>query len=359
MFGTGGIASSTFGQAPPKPPIAESTTVIKAAPAPSERVTAMTVDPQDRPVLVGESASKIITCGDLPSAPQYGDRSFIGRFTATGQVDTSFVTNGALGDEAALPATAVATGPDAEIAAAFAPDNCSRGGSPYWAGTEVLSAAGATQARMEGTTGRVAIDAHRRTIVAGGNEIRRFRINGDPDPQFGKNGRGFLALAEELEDTSLVVDSRERPLIAAAPDWLYSEGQPGAKVVVGRLTATGKADPSFGSKGSVAVGFGAKATVTRPQLVLDGKRGVVIVAPVKTEALNTGYGLAFARLSTSSNDLHRERSPASRVAGLGPGGRVAIEPVRDRSPASRRRTGQAHGVSCPSFGKNGRFIPGG
>jgi uncharacterized delta-60 repeat protein len=127
-----------------------------------------------------------------------------------------------------------------------------------------------------------------RTIV----KVARLLPTGGFDPSFGGDGRATLAAARgNLELTQGAVDSTGRVLVAGS----YAEpGRPNQRTFfLGRLTAAGDRDRSFGQAGLTVTGWGKGAAAVGTSLLLQPGRAV-LGGTSRGSHYGAGSGLALA-----------------------------------------------------------------
>jgi uncharacterized delta-60 repeat protein len=110
----------------------------------------------------------------------------------------------------------------------------------------------------------VVIDADGRVVIAGraGNDLllARFRADGDPDPTFGSDGVVRIDLGARERALGLAIDARGRLVVAG----MRTTGD-GAAMLLARVRPGGSLDPRFHVDGWRALRAGARATDVRVQ----------------------------------------------------------------------------------------------
>ena len=315
-FGAGGVFSSALGQQPPQivPPVSIVMLNNTQPPAePSTSVTALTVDDQDRPILVGVSPNRVLPCSYLTGTAAFLDRTFTARLTVGGTLDGTFGAGGVVTDETIESPRPPALRPNGTLALLTPIERACRrsperepsrvtvlpgNGAQGWSFETVLANAsgGETQPVAVATDprGRIVVLQAQKS-VAEDVIVGRYLASGTPDRTFGKDGIAFFKMPADTEPSDLRVDAAGRPLVA-----MRSGEAAGNKFVLRRLTTAGKLDRSFGIAGTVESGFGAAATLAAPRISL-GKGGIVLSAtatggPFRT----TGYGLVLSRTSAAA-----------------------------------------------------------
>jgi uncharacterized delta-60 repeat protein len=210
----------------------------------------------------------------------------------------------------------------------------------------------------------VAIDSHRRVIVAGYTysngdtdfAVARFKWNGDLDSSFGGDGKvttDFGAVGDYAR--SVAIDSHDRVVVAG-----YSQGgSRRANFALARYRSNGQLDPSFGTGGTVITDFGGgggAAAVTidsRGRIVAAGSapaaQGDFALARFKPDgSLNPSFGHGGEVVTNLPHNGDGVASVAidsrNRIVAVGGAGSVAIARYR------------ATGALDRSFGRGGKKV---
>jgi uncharacterized delta-60 repeat protein len=157
-------------------------------------------------------------------------------------------------------------------------------------------------ARPAHSLGSLAVDSQGRFLGLEGTEILeteglpgstkliRLLSNGDFDPSFGENGGVPLKKFGEESVGGLVIDSKQRPIVAGG-DTKFRFVRQGTK---------GKVDKSFGDHGWIEVGFGKGSKASPTGLTIDAKGRILAVGRVTSPALKTGEGICLTRILPGS-----------------------------------------------------------
>jgi uncharacterized delta-60 repeat protein len=256
----------------------------------------------------------ITVAGDLRGSG--GEAALVARFTANGALDTTFSGTGSrldrfgagLGPGARQRVGGVAVAPDGSTVVAGV------------AGYQIMVARYLPNGELDGLFG------------AGGVVLRDLSAGGGmPD------GTGLAAVALAPDGQIVVAGS-----VGVAPDDPYGENDPGEQVVVGRLSARGVPDPSFGLGGFSLIQLGARSA-RRP-------------ARSKVTALGLGPGgtIVVAGRSSGTNGADRAIVVRLTAAGLldsrfGRAGRLVLQ--LGRGSAARPASSALHALALRPDGR--------
>jgi uncharacterized delta-60 repeat protein len=306
-------------------------------------VSDLAVDSLGRVLVAGSSTA---TSG----AGQSSESAFVVRYTPDGRPDPSFGEEGVVVTDFGLPGPRVAAGESAPAsrvrAFGIAVDHNDR---VIIAGTR-LSAIGPCR----GTIGLPYAEAF----------VARLDSDGRRDTSFGRAGVVSLMEGPELGDdiqdlNAPVVDANGRIYLSTRPTGPCDEGE---AALVGRLDASGRADPSFGDGGWVRVAGGAPGSFLPFSITLDSRNRLLLLASgaqgaaiVKRVLPRGAVDRTFGRRGVAT-----VRGPSGRflVAGqaIDGSGRVLISGTFGRSFFLGRLT--SGGQVDHSFGRSGRVITG-
>jgi len=143
----------------------------------------------------------------------------------------------------------------------------------------------------------IAVDGHGRLLLAGSSRpsgaargapaVRRMSATGSLDDRFGKDGVAYPLGRKDGEAADLTLDPSGRPAIAAT----CACGPEGDDdFAIGRLTARGKPDASFGRRGRAYVSFGRRDA--RPTSIAVDPAGRMIAAGSVRVASRTDWAVA-------------------------------------------------------------------
>jgi uncharacterized delta-60 repeat protein len=302
-FAQGGVLRTDFGMAPP------SLNRFPERPEPSPpltRLNGIALDPDGRIVLSG---TRVFHIGSCRGGINYLHReAFVVRLLEGGDVDSGLGQGGAVfvpRTPAVAPAALVPGSPGAlYLMDGPVGGDCDFG---YQRRITRLGSNGSPEgsfvvARPEfGASWDIAamtVDRRGRILVAEHDEkgavVRRL-AGGGFDRSFGKKGAvrldplgtgGFIPSAIQVDQTGKIV--------VAGFNYPGFEEEP-RKVLVGRLTAKGAVDRSFGSKGWSVTRFGRRSRVGPPDIALSKGGRVLLGAEITRPSLPGGEGIALAR----------------------------------------------------------------
>jgi len=211
----------------------------------------------------------ITVAGDVRGSG--GEGALVARFTASGALDTTFAGIGSRLDR---------------FGAGLSP-----GGLRQRAGAVAVAPDGSTV--VAGVAGgqimvaRYLPDGHLDGLFGAGGAVLRDLSAGGGMPE----GTGLAAVALTADGRIVVAGS-----VGVAPDDPYGENEPGEQVVVGRLSARGVPDPSFGNAGFSLIGLGARSA----------RR------PARSKITALGLGSARQARSSSRGARARRTAPIAR-----------------------------------------------
>ena len=291
-FGMNGFVSSTLGV---QPPINKSIEPgdLPEFDAPEVQVTGLTVDSEDRPVLTGTATTAIGSCRDVISAAFH--ESFVARFTALGEFDSTFSGSGVRLDEMETAAENPMIDPTGGVLyQRWVGPQCERDESDT-IGVARLSPEGiADPAFGSDATGQfrtasaIAVDRIGGVLLLANGEgeneyspnrlegtlkptrIMRLRLNGTLDPSFGRAGTQVLPQARGLDVNVIATDNQGRVLVAGSQE-------SGGSFALLRLESNGKPDRTFGRNGKVVTGLHTE-TLPGPPMLIDRHDGVLVGA---------------------------------------------------------------------------------
>lgn len=306
-FGVNGVLVTDLGQKPP------SESVFGPFPyaTPAVKVSGLAVDGEDRPVLLGSSAARVIACGGVVPYLGYVTRTWVARLTSGGTPDPDFGVDGVYTNPGSRDPSHLALSPNGKIIFSNPTEElCPR---PPAGAPEVVDFLGATgrAGRASFFTARgpasvlqaLAVDSRNRIVVlaretepltggaTSGVYLRRLKANGEIDSSFGQGGTAKPALSPEGAG-SLALDQGGRILVAAST---ATSGTDSNRLVVARLGTLGRPDRSFGKRGRATVAFDTKTVLARPDVLLDARGRIVVSAPIGKPGSEYAAMLAFAR----------------------------------------------------------------
>jgi uncharacterized delta-60 repeat protein len=286
-FGSGGEADTTFDLPRPTGQPGKGVEFER----PLLEATALTVDPQDRPVVGGTYSSALYFCGYQNEHPV----PFVGRLTATGTVDTAFGGKGYVaGGEGRI--LALARTPEGGVATLSNSRSCGPRSDVLKSVFDALAEGGDQAPALDPTrptmyTGStIAVDSEGRTLLIQFGDpyserplnLVRLLPSGAVDTSFGFGG-GIPLQAPVTYAAAMTVDGKDRTLIA------------GPGTTLARYTAAGKRDWKFGRKGVVNQGGAGNETTQNTAVATDGRGRIYAAAWVKSSSLKTGFGIQVAR----------------------------------------------------------------
>lgn len=170
----------------------------------------------------------------------------------------------------------------------------------------------------------VAVDGEGRIVVAGrlsgrGPAVARLTADGAPDPTFSDDGRHVFPEGPQTFAEDVVVDGADRVLFAG---WgLSCEGGPrcfefeGSRMLLGRLSASGRPDPTFSGDGILRLNLSEQPDVAHGVALAAGGR--ILVA-----GRSDGRAVVLRRLRGGGPDPTFGRDGVARVD-VGPGSGLA------------------------------------
>jgi uncharacterized delta-60 repeat protein len=132
--------------------------------------------------------------------------------------------------------------------------------------------------------------------------VQRLLASGAADPSFSRIGRASYLDPAIGTLSAIAVDKQERIYLAGRVGQRVSKSPRNTLVrttfLLGRTTASGGYDRSFGKKGLVATGFGGPTSSFATQVMLDAKGRVLVGGGITSPQLASGGGYAIARYLT-------------------------------------------------------------
>ncbi len=312
-FGDNGVLTSNLGFQPP---------VLGEFhyEAPVVKLTGITVDSQDRPILTGTRVKEAQGCAG------YGPllESFVARLTPSGGLDHSFGEAGVRQNSSLPEADNPIFGPSGNLiyTGAKIPGGHPEGitlarlgeeGSldPSFGSDGLVEVDPAAPEVFRSSDSQIALDHLGRIYVLGRvpemnrvgetpgktavAEVRRFTPNGALDTSYGQDGTAALPLSFHGGLRSIAVDSHGRVLLSGTCGPKACEGcyrGPGKghySFDTVRLNPDGKADRTFGKHGAVITCFGGTAKAT--QVMIDHRGRIVVGGELN---IKSPYAIDFA-----------------------------------------------------------------
>jgi uncharacterized delta-60 repeat protein len=312
-FGEGGVLVTDVGLAPPRtldPPTGSEART---------RLGAIAVDAAGRIVLDGVRISAIGPCRGNAVWAYY--EGFAARLTSGGALDPTFAENGVAHFPGVERMDSLAlTRAGGVYLSGIAWSGCSPTSDPRElialdaAGLPVPTFGAGGEVRLPDDSpyrdssialdrsGRILLLSQRylpRSAGARGRLIalvRRIAPSGRLDLSFGHGGAGILAAGPRDSFTSAAIAlARTGKIVLAGTTWRVRSGGNPRAFMVGRLTAEGTLDRSFGQRGRLATRFGKRAQARGTSLaVLSGER-LLVAGTISRPSLAAGEGLALVR----------------------------------------------------------------
>jgi uncharacterized delta-60 repeat protein len=297
-FGTDGEVDTTFGLPRPTGQPGKTVEFERAL----VEATALTVDPQNRPVVGGSYSSAIYFCGYVNEHPV----PFVGRLTTTGAVDTSYASKGYIaGGEGSI--LGLAETPEGGVATLSNSRSCGPRSDLLESVFDVLTESGdqspildPARPRMYTGAGIVVDSKGRSLLIQYDNpyseapvNLMRLQPSGAVDTSFGFGG-GIPLTGDVTSPGAITVDAKDRTLIAGSG----IQHPYGPRLV--RYTAAGKRDWKFGHKGLVEGPIADDKRGGVSALAIDGKGRIYAAGWVESKVLKTGHGLQITRFLPGS-----------------------------------------------------------
>lgn len=306
-FGSDGTVTSTLGLPPPDPytpvsPTGESGPEIIYA-SPLIRVSGVTVDDLDRPIISGSRVKFFDGCDLLSRGTPYLE-AFVARLTPSGAMDLSFNGSGLLRipdrEEAREPQT---TSMGRLYYIGEQGVTCER--NEQRLGIDALTIGGTPDAPFFGTAGRLELPQFSEIEVAVGprgrilvlsqdlvsDRVRRVTPSGGLESRFGRKSSRVLR-RNRLESPAIAADRRGHILVAGS---LTTPRHRSAFLVLKRLQSSGALDRGFGKHGTVRTEFGRRAFASATQILVDARNRILVAGALRSPALATGRGIAITR----------------------------------------------------------------
>lgn len=311
-FGTEGVVKSDFGMpvaAAIAPPFGSS---VPDGTATFERpivaLTGLTVDAHNRPIVAGSYAEHAGGCGE-------NRVGFVVRLAEDGALDGSFGSGGRAivqtgGEGGATPEIALTPEPGIAVVVNQGRNSpcVEHEGNSTTTGMTSLDESGATSpgfgstALQIGSTPDLTVDRQGRILLLStpgfepteAQAVLRFGPNGAIDYSFGVSGGASLKSLGWETIEGLAVDNRGRVFVGGrrAGDAKHFE--------LARLSASGKLQAGFGTKGVLSIGFGKGTSGLLGGLTVDSKGRVLAAGPVSGAAVKGGQGLGIVRILPGS-----------------------------------------------------------
>jgi uncharacterized delta-60 repeat protein len=325
-FGNGGTLVTDFGLGAPK---------ASGGPYPgaSVGIRDIVIDSQNRPVLTGAYVDELLDCSRLVNS-----KGFVARVTEAGALDSTFGEGGirtlstivSLGElaqraggylalSASGPLCKGTEGPDNLIGfdeAGNLDSNFASFGfrTLHASQAPTLTVAPSGKILLLGRPERRRIYKKIKEVVDGKKVTKKVRVSirvqtvqrllasGAADPSFSRIGQTSYLDPAIGTLSAIAVDKQERIYLAGRVGQRVSKSPRNTLVrttfLLGRTTAGGGYDRSFGKKGLVATGFGGPTSSFATQVMLDAKGRVLVGGGITSPQLGTGGGFAIARYLT-------------------------------------------------------------
>jgi uncharacterized delta-60 repeat protein len=271
-------------------------------------------------VAVDDDGRVLVSGGRSQDATFSASQTFVARLTATGQMDTTFGTNGIV----------------------------------------LIPGVGSGRA--------LALQRDGKVLVGGANALSRLLVDGQFDTSFGTNG--MVALPDVMEPQSIAIQSDDHLVVAGYFDSLG----PTQDFQIIRMTPVGQVDTTFGGSGVVHVAFGTAADVAfgaivdfQDRIVVSGNyatascpnvicdQGVALTRLLPNGAIDTQFG--------SGGKVESFLGTSEFLYGYG----LALQPDGKLLVAARELllSGDIHadlmrydtgGIPDAQFGRNGRAV---
>lgn len=234
------------------------------------------VDEQDRPVLLVRVAEVSDRCNSAHANFTWRPRAVV-RLTPTGELDSTFGQGGRADISGEERTSALALDARGGVVASVGGENC-KGSQVFRLASEgsLLSGnvyPGFTFSLAE-PSGELILKRDKRGSRPAA--VVRTDTDGNLDPAFGRGGIAPVAMPRGSRRgfTPVAVDSKRRVLLAG------SLTRRSHFLAVGRLTASGRPDPSFGKRGWILERVNSGGSPVVERALLDGRGRLVILVRV-------------------------------------------------------------------------------
>ena len=289
-FGEGdGAVITDFGLPPP---------LNTTLPGGSLGVSDVTVDAAGRIVVLGTTLWSLFYSAEF--------RSYVGRLTEGGAIDSTFASNGVFAFEhASLPGVGelVLDAGGGPLMVDYNPGY--RGSAGLGPLLHRLDASGSVDETVssKGFLGigeapqGIALDDRERILLLLGKHLWRLLPSGAPDPSFGRGGVSRLPVRGARSSFADVAVTPDGGALAIGTQVHYFEGkpEPRRRLVLARLGPRGALDRRFGDRGLVRARFGRPSNMAGRQVLLDGESHALAIGVVRNRRLPTGQGLVALR----------------------------------------------------------------
>ena len=242
---------------------------------------------------------KIVVAGQTRVSASDDDMA-VARFTPRGELDATFDPGGPDGDgkkvfedDTHQAATAVVVQPDGRIVVAGWGLIPNGNGAQDYAITRLTQTGSVDGTTFEldgpeglGIVNAAALAPDGELVVAGGNTVARFGLDGSLDKTLAGTGKATLGPGGPTDVQAVLVDPDGRIVVAG------TGGDTDPRMVVARLTRAGTLDGAFGEGGAAKADFEGQDIAAAVARQPDGK---LLVAGTTT----AGYDFAVARFDAS------------------------------------------------------------
>ena len=267
------------------------------------------------------------------------------RFTAGGQLDQTFGTNGFVdlsGYESPNSARVmgIALRPDGRILLALSSGSFLQAVQLMPNGS--IDSSFYTPQAVSDITQAIALLPNGQFLLAGLSRVARFNADGTLDTSFGTNGYAAVNFGSPFPFMSeIAIDPAGR--IVVAGDAQFSSNGP-SQMAVARLTSSGALDTSFGSGGSTVITTGANGGSLTSLVVQPDSKIVVGGLGITSSNSDQAALVRLDRRRRARPDVQRQRRvPADARA------RPGQHDQRHGAPAERRPIRRAHPGYRPVF----------
>ena len=343
-FGNNGTFDSTFGLPPPVLAKGWPDSPFEY-PSPLVKVTGLTVDPQDRPVLTGAFVEQITHCYPLFTSA-FLDGSYVARLTASGSQDSGFNGNGLIQIAGFNYAGSPASVAEGLVYLTIQHTQCLRIGPEGPIALSAVDVDGHPDAGfgLSGSTALSEIEPLATTVSRTGAiyvtgpppsveyvedpelHILRISPNGMVDNNFGHGGSALIPVG--MTTSALAVDRRGRIILAGTAS---ADPPEHSHFLLARMQPSGQIDRSFGNGGMASTGFGKKTFAEPAQILVDPRNRILVGGVVySSPRLATGSGVVLARY------LNGNRTPTGLTSHLAAALRPPASAGGLPSPVPRR-----------------------
>jgi uncharacterized delta-60 repeat protein len=323
-FGNGGMLVTDFGLGAPKG-------ATGPYPGASVGLRDVVVDSLNRPVVTGAYVNELADCSRAVNS-----KGFVVRLTEGGALDTSFGEAGirtlstiaSFGELARRPGGFLALaaggplchgseGPASVMTGFDENGNLASGFGSFGfltlkgGGAPALTVAPSGKILLLGRPEKRRIYKKVKEVVDGKTVTTKVRVSvrvqtvhrllpsGASDPSFSRIGQTSYLDPPIGSLSAIAADKQERIYLAGRAGQRVSSSARNTLIrttfVLGRTTAGGGFDRSFGRKGLVTTGFGGPTSAFATQVMLDAKGRILVGGGITSPKLQTGSGYAVAR----------------------------------------------------------------